>query len=72
MTKQGVAHIARIMYDLQEYCAANFWGKYPPCKGCAANKERLVCNLFVDGYGIPKMWGITKADIERLEGEIDK
>ena len=71
MTKQGLAHIARLMYDLQEYCAINFWEKEKPCKECPAMGKR-GCNLFVACYGLPQMWGITKADIERLEGEIDE
>lgn len=70
MGKKVPYKIARLMYDLQEHCAFNFWEKDPPCKGCAAMK-RGGCNLFVACYGIPKMWGITKADIDRLEREID-
>lgn len=66
MTKKELAHIARLMYDLQEHCEFNFWENEKPCKECAA-KENEVCNLFVACHGIPKMWGITEADIERLE-----
>ena len=40
MTKQGLAHIARLMYDLQEYCAINFWEKEKPCKECPAMGKR--------------------------------
>lgn len=71
MGKKVTYKIARIMYDLQEHCAANFGRKEKPCKGCAVMKKGGR-NLFVACHGIPKMWGITKADIERLEGEIDK
>ena len=68
MTKQELAHIAKVMHDLQEHCAFNFWEIEKPCKECAANKKG-VCDLFVPCHGVPKMWGITKADIERLERE---
>jgi hypothetical protein len=68
MTKQELAHIARVMYDLQERCEFNFWEFEKPCKECAANKKG-GCDLFVACHGIPKMWGITEADIERLERE---
>jgi hypothetical protein len=70
MTKQELAHIARVMYDLQEYCVFNFLENEKPCKECAAKKNE-VCNLFVACHGIPEMWGITKADIERLERDSD-
>lgn len=71
MGKKVPYKIARLMYDLQEYCATNLWEKKKPCEGCPANK-RKGCNLFVACYGIPKMWGITKAELERLErGEDD-
>lgn len=71
MGKKVPYKIARLMYDLQEYCAFNFsWGKDPPCKGCVA-LEKGGCNLFDACHGIPKMWGITKADIERLEREVE-
>lgn len=70
MNKKNLARIARVMYDLQEYCEFNFWEYAIPCQKCAANKKG-VCNLFVACHGIPKMWGITKADIERLEADAD-
>lgn len=70
MSKKVPYKIAMIMYDLQEHCLAKFWGKEKPCKGCAANKKE-ECNLYVACRGIPAMWGITKADIERLKREID-
>ena len=69
MKKQDLLRAARIMYDLQEDCAFKFWEFEEPCKECAANKGDDVCDLFVACHGIPQMWGITKADIERLEKE---
>ena len=69
MTKQELAHIAKVMYDLQEYCSYG-WDESEdiPCLGCPAGVNAL-CDLFVAGRGIPRMWGITKADIERRERE---
>lgn len=64
-----LAHIAKVMYDLQEYCGYG-WDNFDesPCKKCSAGVNSL-CDLFVACRGIPRMWGITKADIERLERE---
>ncbi len=65
MTKQELAHIAKVIYDLQEYCKIN------DCQLCPAN-DYWGCCLADTGY-IPQFWGITKADIERLkriEGEL--
>ena len=70
MNKKTLVRIARVMYDLQEYCKFNFWEIEKPCKECAAKKND-VCNLFVACHGIPEMWGITKADIKRLEDNAD-
>ena len=69
MTKQELAHIARLMYDLQEYCAYG-WDESEgiPCQKCPVRLNGL-CELFVACYGIPRLWGITKTDIERLERE---
>ena len=70
MTKQELARIARLMYDLQEHCTFNFCEIEKPCKECAANKKG-GCDLFVPCHGVPNMWGITKAAIERLEREVE-
>ena len=69
MTKQELAHIARLMYDLQEYCSYE-WDESEeiPYQKCPAGLNG-ICELFVPCCGIPRMWGITKADIERLERE---
>lgn len=48
MGKKVPYKIARLMYDLQEYCARNFWEKDNPCKGCAAMKKggmQFICRL---------------------------
>lgn len=62
MTKQELAHIARLMYDLQEYCRFS-----NECQRCFM-ADFWRC-LTVDVSCIPQFWGITKADIERLERE---
>ena len=71
MTKQELAHIAKVMYDLQEYCRYT-WDDVDDislgCPNCVANKGG-VCELFVACHGTPIMWCITQADIERLERE---
>lgn len=65
MTKQELAHIAKVMYDLQEYC------KYVDCANCA-DEARNLCDVFMDednpeNNTAPVNFTITKADIERLE-----
>lgn len=69
MTKQELAHMARLMYDLQEYCSYE-WDESDetPCLKCPAGVN-VLCELFVACRGIPRMWGITKADIEHRERE---
>jgi hypothetical protein len=69
MTKQELAHIAKVMYGMQEYCSYE-WDESEdtPCLECPAGVN-VLCDLFVPARGIPKLWGITKADIERLERE---
>ena len=66
---QELAHIARVMYDLQEYCIYEAdKSEGISCQKCPAELDDL-CDLFVPCRGIPRLWGITKADIERLERE---
>jgi hypothetical protein len=62
MIKQELAHIAKVMYDLQEYCRFS-----DECQRCFM-AEFWRC-FTVDVSCIPQFWGITKADIERLERE---
>lgn len=62
MTKQELAHIARLMYDLQEYC--KFINR---CQRCSIRNDWGFC--LIEASHIPQFWGITKADIERLERE---
>ena len=61
MTKKELAHIARLMYDLQEYCK---WLN-SICNTCPLQWMGKVCKI----KKYPSEWGITKADIERLERE---
>ncbi|MBQ6481722.1 MAG: hypothetical protein IJI45_11435 [Anaerolineaceae bacterium] len=69
MKKQELLHIARLMYNLQEYCIyEGDKSEEIPCEKCPAELNDL-CKLFVPTRGIPRLWGITKADIERLENE---
>lgn len=70
MTKHELAHIAKVMYDLQEECKRH---KYK-CIGCYGEhhpSQSNWCNF--SSNMLPCEWGITKADIERLkriEGEL--
>ena len=67
--EQDLARIAKVMYGMQEYCSYE-WDESEeiPCTKCPAGLNNL-CDLFVACRGIPRMWEITKADIERLERE---
>lgn len=72
MTKQELAHIVRIMYDLQEYCRwVNGGERFNPydkqCGKCALRFED--CSFNKSSMIMPLYWDITKADIERLERE---
>ena len=60
------SEVAKLMYGLQEYCRY-VWDDSDDigCPKCVANKGG-VCDLFIPCYGVPHMWGITQADIERL------
>jgi hypothetical protein len=49
------------MYDLQEYC------KYVDCDECSLIKEDTTFG----SKKAPANWGITKADIKRLEADAD-
>jgi hypothetical protein len=75
MTKQGLAHIARLMYDLQEYCRyIDELNNHKECNGCTFLFDRVKCKLIAltKDNKIPcDNWGITKADIERREREAD-
>lgn len=65
MTKQALAHIARIMYDLQEECKSRDY-----CPNCPASiLENGYHKRCYFGEKEPQGWEITKADIERLEGK---
>jgi hypothetical protein len=61
MTKQELAHIAKVMYDLQEYCKQS-----DSCCYCPAFDGDSKCSLSY-GDSIPGDWGITPAGIQRLE-----
>jgi hypothetical protein len=73
MTKQVPLRIANLMFDLQEYCKS----KNHQCSQCKYYNGQLGMCLIkqmwrdtCDGLPIPpRDWGITKADIERLERE---
>lgn len=67
MNNCELAHIAKAMYDLQEYCSYA-WDESDdiPCVECPAGVN-VLCDLFVPTRGIPRIWGITKADLARLE-----
>jgi hypothetical protein len=71
MTKQELAHITRLMYDLQEYCRyIDELNNYGECNGCTFLYDHVKCRLIAltKDNKIPcDNWNITKADIERLE-----
>jgi hypothetical protein len=73
MTKQELAHIANVMYDLQEYCRyVDELNNYGECNGCTFLYDHVKCRLIAltKDNKIPcDNWGIIKADIERLERE---
>jgi hypothetical protein len=72
MTKQELAHIAKAMYELQEYCRwVNGGERFNPYdKQCGKCPLRLLdCSFNKTSIIMPLYWDITKADIERLERE---
>ena len=64
MTKQELAHIAKVMSDLQDYCYVRDHSDERVCADCPI-QELCEENMSVFNWPI-----ITKADIERLEREI--
>lgn len=68
-----LSEVARIMYDLQEYCSyIDDINKHGNCDGCAFLYDHVKCKIvaLTKDNKIPcDNWGITKADIERLEHE---
>lgn len=69
-----LARIAKVMYDLQEYCRyidkINNCGE---CNGCTFVFDHHKCKLIklTKDNKIPcDNWNITKEDIERLECEV--
>ena len=73
MTKQELAHIAKVMYDLQEYCRyIDELNNHEECNGCTFLYGHVKCRLIAltKDNKIPcDNWGITKTDIERWESE---
>ncbi len=73
MTKQELAHIAKVMHDLQEYCKyIDELNDHKECKGCTFLYDHVKCRLIAltKDNKIPcDNWHITDADIERLERE---
>ena len=73
VTKQELAHIARLMYDLQEYCRyIDELNNHEECNGCTFLYDHVKCRLIAltKDNKIPcDNWNITKADVERLERE---
>ena len=67
MTKQELAHIAKVMHDLQEECKSRDY-----CPNCQASiSEHGYHKRCYFGKDEPQGWDITKADIERLERSKD-
>ena len=75
MAKKDLAHIAKVMYDLQEYCRyIDEINDNGYCDGCTFITDHVKCKLIklTKDNKIPcDNWNITKADIERLEREND-
>jgi len=63
MNKQELFRIARIMYAMQKRCSHAYW-----CDGCPAYTGK-ICKLKAGKNRVPANWGITDADIARLEKE---
>lgn len=59
MEQMKLSEVARLMYDLQEYCKNR--------EGCCLNC--IMFNNLCRAYHFVNDWGITLADIERLERE---
>lgn len=67
MTKRELAHIAKVMYDLQKECEIRDY-----CPNCPASISENGCHKrCYFGKDEPQGWDITKADIERLERDLD-
>ena len=65
MNKQELAHIAKLMYNLQEECKSRDY-----CPNCNASiAENGYHKRCFWGKNEPQMWDIAEADIERLERE---
>ena len=82
MTKQELAHIAKVMHDLQRYCVWQVYNEHPNyCGYCPLwSYKDNECSLFMLYNGeyqknctgeYPCKWHITEADIERLERDSD-
>lgn len=69
-----LSEVARVMYDLQEYCRYinNLNDKWAKCDGCTFLYDHIKCRLvaLMKDNKVPcDNWRITQADIERLERE---
>jgi hypothetical protein len=78
MSKQELAHIAKVMLDLQRYCVWQVYNEHPNyCGYCPLwSYKDNECSLFMLYNGeyqknctgkYPCKWHITEADIERQE-----
>ncbi len=68
-----LAHIAKVMYDLQEYCRyVDELNDHKECNGCAFLFDHVKCKLIElteDNKNPCDNWGITRTTIELLERE---
>lgn len=75
MSKKTLARIARVMYDLQEYCRhIDELNDHEECSGCIFLYDRVKCKLTAlthDNMVPCDNWNITKEDIKRLEVDAD-
>lgn len=71
-----LSKVARLMYDLQEYCISKKH-QCSQCKYWDGQMGRCVIKQMLRDSGNrtyiipPRDWNITKADIERLESDED-
>ena len=75
ISKKTLVRIARVMYDLQEYCKyIDGLNNHKECCGCTFLYDKVKCKLIAltkDNKVPCDNWNITKADIKRLEADAD-
>ena len=69
MSKRTLVRIARVMYDLQEYCRGK---KNKDCHVINSSGKCKVCDIEQHReFMSPLYYNLTKDDIKRLEADAD-